>query len=162
MITESAIAEIAVEVWDTMLGLEIRMTGPGASRVRQPAVTASVNVVGASDCVVTLGTTAAGARAVAAAMFAAEAADLSDEEVWDALGELTNMVGGNIKSLLAEPSRLSLPVVHHGAAADLGGSGREPINAVTLRTAGEPVVIALWPYLIPSTPASVLQEKNPS
>ena len=32
-------------------------------------------------------------------------------EVVDALGELTNMIGGNVKSLLPAPSQLSLPMV---------------------------------------------------
>lgn len=33
----------------------------------------------------------------------------------DAVGELVNVVGGNVKSLMPGPSTLSLPVVSHGA-----------------------------------------------
>lgn len=43
--------------------------------------------------------------------------DLEDGDVADAVGELVNMIGGNIKSLMPGPSALSLPVVAAGRAA---------------------------------------------
>jgi chemotaxis protein CheX len=48
---------------------------------------------------------------VAATMFDTQPEVVTDAEVVDALGELTNMIGGNIKSLLPAPSQLSLPMV---------------------------------------------------
>ena len=44
-------------------------------------------------------------------MFHLEEQSAGPEDLQDALGELTNMTGGNIKSLLPEPCRLSLPTV---------------------------------------------------
>lgn len=44
-------------------------------------------------------------------------AEVEDGDVADAVGELVNMVGGNIKSLMPGPSTLSLPVVAAGRAA---------------------------------------------
>ncbi|TNM44209.1 chemotaxis protein CheX [Nocardioides albidus] len=41
----------------------------------------------------------------------------SDSDVADAVGELVNMVGGNVKSLMPGPSVLSLPAVAAGRAA---------------------------------------------
>lgn len=35
----------------------------------------------------------------------------------DAIGELANIVGGNVKSLMPGPSQLSLPVVSHGSVS---------------------------------------------
>ena len=40
-----------------------------------------------------------------------------DEDVADAVGELVNMIGGNVKSLMPGPSVLSLPVVAAGRVA---------------------------------------------
>ena len=50
-------------------------------------------------------------RRAAAAMFAAPAESLFYTDLVDALGELTNMTGGNVKALLPGPSRLSLAYV---------------------------------------------------
>ena len=44
-------------------------------------------------------------------MFGSAPDVVTDAEVVDALGELTNMIGGNVKSLLPAPSQLSLPMV---------------------------------------------------
>lgn len=43
--------------------------------------------------------------------------DLADADVADAVGELVNMIGGNVKSLMPGPSVLSLPTVAAGRAA---------------------------------------------
>ena len=49
------------------------------------------------------------AERLACVMFQVDEA--SPEEVRDLLGEMANLVGGNIKGMLPGPSRLSLPVV---------------------------------------------------
>jgi len=58
---------------------------------------------------------AAAARNAAAALLGVELDDVTTEDVTDALGELANIIGGNVKSLLPEPCALSLPhVLIHG------------------------------------------------
>ena len=47
-------------------------------------------------------------------MFGLEPAAAGLEEVRDALGELTNMLGGNLKALLPGPCFLGLPTVVSG------------------------------------------------
>lgn len=54
------------------------------------------------------------AKAFAAAMFGSLEEDITDDEVRDALGELTNMVAGNIKAQLPAQTRLSMPTVARG------------------------------------------------
>jgi chemotaxis protein CheX len=51
------------------------------------------------------------ARNVAAALLGVDLDDVTPEDVRDALGELANIIGGNVKSLMPEPAALSLPVV---------------------------------------------------
>jgi CheY-specific phosphatase CheX len=53
------------------------------------------------------------ARELAAGMFDEAAADVADADVMDALGEVANMIGGNVKALLGATS-LSLPSVTSG------------------------------------------------
>lgn len=43
--------------------------------------------------------------------------EAADEDVADAVGELVNMIGGGVKSLMPGPSALSLPVVAAGRVA---------------------------------------------
>lgn len=48
----------------------------------------------------------------------------SDEDVFDAVGEITNMVAGNVKVLLAEKAniRVGVPLAMRGRVFPLGGS----------------------------------------
>jgi chemotaxis protein CheX len=80
--------------------------------------TGCICVNGAYNGAITLSCTRAFAHHAARGMFGAEAGELSDEFARDALAELTNVVGGNIKSLLsqitASTCSLSLPTVSTG------------------------------------------------
>lgn len=48
---------------------------------------------------------------LASTIFQKDKHDLSDQEIFDVMGEVTNMIGGNLKALLPSPSNLSLPKV---------------------------------------------------
>ena len=65
---------------------------------------------------------------------------VSPEDLVDAFGEVANVVGGNVKSLLPAHAVLSLPTVSTAATpADIG----VVLSAVTLEWRGYAVVIAL-------------------
>ncbi|MEO5798033.1 MAG: chemotaxis protein CheX [Gemmatimonadales bacterium] len=101
--------QITLDVWETFLGVrpeEVaqRPLGAGTLAVR-------VRITGAWDGTVLLRMSPALARRVGEEMFAKPAEVLSDEELRDAVGEIGNMVAGNLKGLLAEEARLSLPSV---------------------------------------------------
>ena len=44
-------------------------------------------------------------------MFSIEKGKVTDDEINDALSEMINIIGGNLKSLLPQPSQLSIPIV---------------------------------------------------
>jgi chemotaxis protein CheX len=142
------ITEIAREVWSAMLGLETEVAAT-ETLDSGSLFTGTVTITGAADSVVSIQTTDVGARAYAAAMFGSAADEVADDEVVDAIGELTNMVGGNIKSLLPEPSRLSLPAVAQGQKQHLYVPGAEVLNQVALSSEGEHVLITVWSRPIP-------------
>ncbi len=54
------------------------------------------------------------ASRTAASMLEAEPSGLTGEDISDAMGEVANMIGGGVKSMMPEPSVLSLPVVAFG------------------------------------------------
>lgn len=57
------------------------------------------------------------ARSAAALFFGKPSADVSEAEMLDALGEIANMTGGNLKAVLPGPCRLSTPRSLSGPAA---------------------------------------------
>lgn len=112
-----------------------------ADPVDADEVNATVSVSGAWTGHVLLGCTSEAAKQVAAAMFGMLADEVSLDEVGDALGEVANVLGGNIKSLLPQPSTLSLPQV------SVSGRSVHPgcleLARVHARWHGEPFTVAL-------------------
>lgn len=138
------VAQIAQEVWSSMLGLDIDRVSDDAE-FSGNAVAGSVGVTGATDCLISVEMGFEGARAFAAAMFGLAADEVSTEDITDAAGELTNMVGGNIKTLLPEPSTLSLPVVAQGTIPPtLKVVGGKVILDVRFTSTGHPIHVTVW------------------
>jgi chemotaxis protein CheX len=61
----------------------------------------------------------------------------------DAIGELINVVGGNIKSLLPGPTELSLPTVHGDGAFTVDGQ-LEKAFEVRFSWMNEPLMVTVW------------------
>jgi chemotaxis protein CheX len=68
-------------------------------------------------------------------------APVSDDDLVDALGEVANVVGGNVKALLPEPGTLGLPRVG-GALPDDGAV--HPVQRVPLDWRGRSLVLTVW------------------
>ncbi|GGM27447.1 chemotaxis protein CheX [Dactylosporangium sucinum] len=120
--TTDDLSVIAEQVWSSYLDLDGEsplIPEPAEKHVAD--VTASVSVTGAWRGHVLVSCSDAAARNVAAALLGIAFDDVAEEDVADALGELANIIGGNVKSLLPEPCALSLPHVHVE-----GTSGRYP------------------------------------
>jgi hypothetical protein len=69
------------------------------------------------------------------------AAKVTDDDVVDALGELANVVGGNIKALLPEQETLGLPRVA-GALPD--DDAEHPVQRLALGWWGRSLVLTVW------------------
>lgn len=67
--------------------------------------------------------------------------DTPDEDVADAVGELVNMIGGGVKSLMPGPSVLSLPVVAAGRVAR--PSDAQEVCRFDASWAGSPLVVTV-------------------
>jgi len=141
-ITEEHVAEVAGAVWDSFLGLPLqRAATPEPPRGGMSGI---VTIGGAWRGAVVLQCSAEHAVEAAEAMFAAEPGSLSAAEVADALGELTNMVGGNLKNLLPEPSSLSIPSVSAGGDAQVFVPAARPVLEVPLQSGASVVRVTLW------------------
>ncbi|MCZ4497985.1 MAG: chemotaxis protein CheX [Marmoricola sp.] len=109
---------VVEEVWSTFLGAEEPLL-PGAPGELTVGWSAAVAVSGEWDGMVSVELPTAMAEEVTRRMLGLgdEPASAVDEDVADAVGELVNMIGGNVKSLMPGPSALSLPVVAAGRVA---------------------------------------------
>ena len=111
-IAEDEIRQSVEDLWASVLGLAIEpRQGPGFPDSSPGLLTGCVEISGAWQGAVTLDCGPGLARQAAAIMFGVEPVDTSYDQVRDALGELTNILGGQVKALLPEPCRLSLPAV---------------------------------------------------
>jgi chemotaxis protein CheX len=103
---------IAEQIWASYLDVEgTNPLLPAPQTAPSRDVCASVSVTGAWRGHVVVSCSMVAGRNVAGALLGVDLDDVTPEDVTDALGELANIIGGNVKSLMPEPSALSLPVV---------------------------------------------------
>jgi chemotaxis protein CheX len=132
---------IAGDLWTSYLGSE---PGPSVPGLGQPAeVSASVSIAGEWEGVVVISMSAKTAGQVGSALLQIEPENLDPADIDDAVGELANIVGGNVKSVLPGPSSLSLPVVARGSA-NVAGRRAQIVAQAALEWRGEHVEIAVW------------------
>jgi chemotaxis protein CheX len=135
---------IVTDVWDAFLfeeGGEPPVLATPHARDEE-IVHASVGVQGAWVGQIVLELTSASAIRAARTMLDADLVTTSD--VFDAVGELVNIIGGNIKSLLPPPTTLGLPIVVQGRLAGSATHGAQELCALDLSWTGEPLRLTVW------------------
>lgn len=139
LIDEATVQGIADETWLTLLGTdEVLVRAP--DEAPEDAVSAWVEVAGpwSGAVVLTCGRTTAEELSRTLLRGPVDEA-VAPEDVTDALGELANVVGGNIKALLPAPSVLGLP--------DVGGrppgASSADICSVAFQWRGQPVIVSV-------------------
>jgi len=133
---------ITREVWTSFLDGDPSGLLPRESDdAMDDKVTGCVHLSGAYTGAIMLQCSSPAARDAAAALFSVSPDDVTQAEVVDAMGEIANMVGGNVKSMLPGPSTLSLPSVIHGR---LSLPGSQVVREVTLAWRTQPLTVSLW------------------
>jgi chemotaxis protein CheX len=120
----------------------LEQEGPGASQQDDPGwVHASIAVTGGWSGHVTLDVSRAGADVLTRRMLLSD--EVSADDVTDAVGELVNVLGGNVKGLLLEESTLGLPQV---LTFDEPAPRRAAVEVchAELVWAGHPVDVRVW------------------
>jgi chemotaxis protein CheX len=136
--TVTDVQTVVEEVWTSFLGT----TDPlvvGRPADHEAGGSAAVTVTGAWEGMVSVELPTTMAEEVCRRMLGVE--DTVDEDVADAVGELVNMIGGNVKSLMPGPSVLSLPVVAAGRVAR--SSDTTEVCRVDASWAGAPVQVCV-------------------
>ena len=109
--------EAVMTIWSTMLGMEAvpaHINSADMKRLNSGLLTGCVQITGAWRGAVLVNCYVSLARKLTATMFGMSEHEVTSKDIDDALGELTNMIGGSFKAYLPEPSTLSLPVVIEG------------------------------------------------
>jgi chemotaxis protein CheX len=114
-LSESDLREVVESVWSAMLGLELIPAERAYERDPDSRnLTGTVQITGEWQGAVMVDLPEKLARDAAAAMFGMESDELGEDEVLDALGEVANMIGGNVKGLIEGECKLSLPTIAEG------------------------------------------------
>ena len=114
------LVELTQAVWASFVDPELPLVdlGPWAPEPDGTAVVVgSIAIDGPTPGALTVTLPAPAAVDAAARMFAIDLAAVEPADVHDAVGEITNMVGGNVKAMLSGEHRLGLPSVAETAAA---------------------------------------------
>ena len=107
--------EIIETMFSNVLGLDI-WRNPAAMVLAkgQAHLTASLQLSGDWDGVISISLPLSLAESLAAIMFDIEVPDLGADDIEDAMGELANIAGGSFKSSVTGSVDLGLPVVTSG------------------------------------------------
>ena len=136
---------ITQDVWSSFLGFELVAVPVDAAALPGSVVAAVVRISGAWEGSVRLDCPQSHAAAAAAVMFSGA---VGGDDTLDALGELANVVAGNVKSLLPAPSVLSTPSVRNAASGmqtDVAEAAPEElVRLVAFVTAPGPLHVSIW------------------
>jgi chemotaxis protein CheX len=141
---ESEIRQLTEMIWATILSLPLHREKDFAANRAGRAMAACVQITGAWQGAVALHCPVAFGERAARIMFKIPPqAPLSMSDMQDALGELANMLGGNVKSLLPEPCHLSLPAVVEGADYTARMPGSHVVTKVGFECEQMPLQVTL-------------------
>ena len=144
-VSEDVLAEMVEQVWLSYLDPEGVSPLVRTGEDGQPSdVHSSVSISGSWTGHVVYASSTAAARRAAAAFLAMEADEVSQEDLSDVLGELANIVGGNVKAMLPAGCLLSLPQVVLAPDSATKYPNAERVTGLYGLWEGEPVSISMW------------------
>jgi chemotaxis protein CheX len=141
-LSEDDLRGIVWQVWTAYLHIAPEMQTAAEPMADTADVTASIGLAGAWNGLAVLRCGLPGAGVMTGAMLDIEAAAAGPDDCADALGELVNILAGNVKSLLPQPSHLSLPQVVVGRAK-IVWPGTTPLHTLQVTVNGEPTALTI-------------------
>jgi chemotaxis protein CheX len=144
-VNEDDLAEMVGQVWESFLDPEgINPLIPTYDANQPSEVHSSVSISGSWTGHLVYACSNLAARRAAAAFLAMEPDEVSEDDMSDVLGELANIVGGNVKAMLPPGAFLSLPQVVLGPESAARYPNAERIGGVYGLWEDEPVSVSMW------------------
>jgi chemotaxis protein CheX len=139
---QDQIRQVCVDVWRKMLWIQLDagLRPPARSG---PNAVASVQFDGSWSGCLTIACPYALAASLGATMYASSEKLLRDQ-VSDAFGELANIVGSSVKSLLPGETTITVPVVTVGADAVTAIPGSWLATETAFGCLGQPLTVSLF------------------
>ena len=145
VVTQDDLAEMVEQVWVSYLDPEgVHPLIPTGDDGQPSEVHSSVSITGSWTGHVVYASSTLAARKAAAAFLAMDPDEVSQEDVSDVLGELANIVGGNVKAMLPPGALMSLPQVVLAPESATKYPNAERISGLYGEWEGEPVSISMW------------------
>jgi CheY-specific phosphatase CheX len=141
-VKDSELTQIVSTIWQSVLAMDCDPTDdlPGACA---GTMLGCVQIAGVWQGAVVMGCPRGFAANAAAIMFGVRTADCTVTDMQDAVAELTNMIGGNVKGLLTdgEACHLSQPSVVVGSDYATRLPGTQSLNRVALSCGNYVIVV---------------------
>jgi chemotaxis protein CheX len=145
VVTEGDLAEMVEQVWVSYLDPEgVSPLVPHGDAKQVSEVHSTVSITGSWHGHLVYASSQNAARRAAAAFLAMEPDEVAQEDISDVLGELANIVGGNVKAMLPAGCFLSLPTVVLAPDTASYYPAAERISGLYGVWDGEPVSISMW------------------
>ncbi len=137
-IQEEDIIQIVDDIWTSMLGIDAEFAGAGGElKSEDRFLSASVQISGDWQGAMAVLCSETLALKFTGAMLDMDPAEIDGIEMHDAIGELANIAGGNLKSLLDGHGKLSLPVVTEGYRLAFSIPGGKVVSNLAFRSGDE-------------------------
>jgi len=144
---EKEILQISQEVWHSVVNMDLHLAkGSMESFFETPHMAGVVQISGAWTGMLIVRCPRSLMEQSLASIIGEALGSYDDVSLADALGELTNIIGGNFKALLPTGCALSLPVVLNNQihAIDLGDPDAERIAQIMLQCKDRLMVVELY------------------
>jgi chemotaxis protein CheX len=140
---DACLTEVGESIWSQTLGVSLTPQ-PDTDMGELAMIEGQVQVTGGWRGTLVLQCSVGAARRAAGVMFNRHESELTPEDVRDTVGELANMIGGTVKSMVAaDGCFLSLPIVIEGSDFNVRALNTKIIARQAFDDAGEPVVVTV-------------------
>lgn len=137
VLTDEAVAKLVSQVTNTMLGISFAVSQDASGETAQRR-TATIKLSGGRQLTIALAANDVGCAKMGSAMFSVELAEVDGSMKNDSLGELLNMISGQLQRAMSIDSALGLPKVH-----EAGLAGTEGWRTVHLRSGDVELHVAM-------------------
>ncbi len=143
MLGNEKLLGVVDEIFSMMLQIDAQPVDVSVQAAADADYRGCVQINGEWEGRVHLDTTEGFATDAASRMLMMSPGEVGKSDVVDTLAELTNMVGGSIKSFLPGPSKLSIPNVDAAGEIDTS-NGSAPVDSLTVNCQGHPVTVSVY------------------
>ena len=144
-LVEKALREVVSYIWATSLEMELTpVTSTTPPSAPWSGIEASVHIMGAWCGTLKIQTSRRLAEDITARMYEiSDRSKLNWEQIQDALREITNVTGGNLKTVLPEECQLGIPQTVEMEISGIETTTCQTALGILFRSAGQPFQVIL-------------------